>query len=489
MVVVVPAVLVLLVQLAIPSLQTLALGVVGPLGDGGRFGGPQGGAALRLAARDLPVALGSGLTMIVAPWLISIVLGAGLALAARGPRGLAIAGRAVTGLLVASYAPVVVAVSILLAGRGRSTDSLPWLLSAAVLTPVLTGVHAAIVAAILRRGGRTGRTLVVAGMISATTAIAVGLQGFVVPYLSGFRPGRSSAALLGYFYAFSRYQLTVAGLIFTVVLVVCGGLGIVAVVLLVSSRTRLSLTGPRETTAGSVGAGIAGLVVGVLAIAAAIATFVPYLAAAGGAAPTSDQGQVTSSLLRMWGLSLPTALVQLVVTGAAAIGIGWLRPFGPNSRRLLLIFAPWLLVAPVTLSAVRFDTMRTLGMLDTPVALLPATLVSVPALVVLTLLADGLRDQRDAGMPLRTVVAPAVGIAALLTGALWVGAANDVVWPLILTTDRDSYPGTLVILQALGTNRRVPFAAALPVPLLLIMVAGSAVLHATTLGRVGLTGR
>lgn len=529
-----PAFLLLLGQLLVPSLQTLWLAVFGSASDG-RFGGPTGLQALEILGRELPSSLLSGFARVLAPWLLSAVLGAGLALTACGPRSLALAGRIITGLLVALYAPVVVGVSMLRSGPRLGPDGVSWFLAAVIFFPVLTGLHAVVVAAVLRRRGRVGRTLAVVGGISAVSAVAVGLQQFVAPYLSGGLLNDRSAAMAAYFYAFARHELTVGAMVATLVLLVCGMLGIGAVALLVETRTRVILTAPGVTaptstgpdlrgpdlggptpasweapnpgatglgSAGlgptglgsigseSTGLGVAGLAVGLVALVAAGATFGPYLAAQGTELPASEQALVPRALLQMWGPSFLVATGQFIVAAAAAIGIGWFRPFGPNSRRVLLVFAPWLLVAPVTLSLARYDTLRTLGLLDTPFAALPATLVAVPALVVVTLMIDGLREQRDAGLATQTAAGPWGGVGALILGALWISTANELAWPIIMTADPNRQPGQVIVLRAVtGAFPAVPYSAALPVVLLLILLAGSAVLQALVFRRVTLSSR
>src|SRR5690606_30246461 len=157
----------------------------------------------------------------------------------------------------------------------------------------------------------------------------------------------------------------------------------------------------------------------------------------------------------------------------AALGIGALRPLGRRSEWLLLPFAPWLFAGTGPLSIANWNTMRGLGLVDTFAALVPPLLVSVPALVVLTLLCKGLAE-RNTGDLLTGVVRPSLPMAGILVVAVTLVNAQDLLWPL-LVAQRTDLTTTPVAQMTAAVH------AALATPLVAIVLALAAAVAAQLL--------
>lgn len=166
---------------------------------------------------------------------------------------------------------------------------------------------------------------------------------------------------------------------------------------------------------------------GVLAVVVATALLVAFalpwlttvfstgLSSTGVSSGTGAARVTFANQVRTW---LPAALGALVSVGvayAAALGIGALRPLGKGSEWLLLPFAPWLLAGSGTLAFSQWSLARDLDLIGTFAALIPPVLVSVPALVVLTLLCRGLAQRATTGFA-RGVLLPSLPMAGVLAG-------------------------------------------------------------------------
>jgi ABC-type sugar transport system permease subunit len=180
-------------------------------------------------------------------------------------------------------------------------------------------------------------------------------------------------------------------------------------------------------------------------------------------------------------------LLQMPVAYLAALGIGALRPLAKRSELLLLLFSPWLFVTVGPLSPAAFLAARQLNLLDTAVAQLPPSLLSVPILFILTLFFKGQEPRWRAALkegqsPVRalfsTLILPSLPLAMLLAFVSLLFSMQDLLWPLLVlvTPDRWTAALTLVFLNQSGIP--LPILAAsivifgLPVFLFFFLVFG-----------------
>ncbi|HUR05875.1 MAG TPA: hypothetical protein VM347_25240, partial [Nonomuraea sp.] len=140
------------------------------------------------------------------------------------------------------------------------------------------------------------------------------------------------------------------------------------------------------------------------------------------------------TVVNTWAPALISALVSVGVAYLAALGIGGLRPLGRRSEWLLLAFAPWLFVGIGPLSVADWRTIRSMGLIDSFVALIQPILVSVPALLILTLLCKGLAARTDKDF-LSGVVLPSLPMAGILALAVTLVNGQDLTWPLLVAQE------------------------------------------------------
>jgi hypothetical protein len=174
---------------------------------------------------------------------------------------------------------------------------------------------------------------------------------------------------------------------------------------------------------------------------------------------------------------LPPFLGALVAVGAAflgALGIGGLRPLGRHSEWLLLPFAPWLFVGMLPLSYAYLQAVNGIGLSGTFLGLVPPMLLSVPALVLLTLFFRGQsevwlrRPVHTAGSFLRSVVLPALPLAGLLVGAVTLLGAQSLSWQMMVSRPSSGLTAPLALVGAsrllydIGPGLTTPPAVVLP---------------------------
>ncbi|MDA0635723.1 sugar ABC transporter permease [Nonomuraea sp. MCN248] len=186
----------------------------------------------------------------------------------------------------------------------------------------------------------------------------------------------------------------------------------------------------RRPSAGGVAVGVVALAV---VTVAAVAGSLPWLS---GLFEPGDAVAGPNVHLNTWLPALAGALVSVGVAYLGALGIGGLRPLGRRSEWLLLPFAPWLFVGPGPLAIANWNTVRGLGLVDTFAALVPPLLVSVPALLVLTLLCKGLAERNTTDL-LSGVVKPSLPMAGILVVAVTLVNAQQLLWPLLVTQQPD----------------------------------------------------
>ncbi|MGI5272287.1 hypothetical protein ACQEUU_24250 [Nonomuraea sp. CA-218870] len=233
-------------------------------------------------------------------------------------------------------------------------------------------------------------------------------------------------------------------------------------------------TSGRRASAGGVAAGLVALAV---VTVAAVAGSLPWLS---GLFEPGETVAGPNVHLNTWLPAFAGALVSVGVAYLGALGIGGLRPLGRRSEWLLLPFAPWLFVGPGPLGIANWNTVRGLGLVDTFAALVPPLLVSVPALLVLTLLCKGLAERNTADL-LSGVVKPSLPMAGILVVAVTLVNAQDLLWPLLVTQQPDLATAPLAQAMAAG---RFPGGAAdvgLATPLIPMALALAAVVAAQLL--------
>ncbi|MEV4581174.1 sugar ABC transporter permease [Nonomuraea jabiensis] len=374
------------------------------------------------------------------------------------------------------------------------------------------------------RGGVAPAMLVV-GVVVAIATVAVGLQTFSFGLvLTRGGPERSTETLAGLEYdsAFRMAEFGPGASVATLTGVILGVLGIVATVVVAASRLSVTLTprtapepgasvptpptapagvpttpaaGPTAPGAAPVAAPAVGPVVaagrggGAVGMAVGIVALVVFLAVAlvctwpwiDGvlASPASAAGSLRSQV-NTWVPAIGGAVVSVGVAYLAALGIGGLRPLGRGSEWLLLVFAPWLFVGTGPLGVANWQNMRNMGLIDSFLALFPPLLVSVPALLVLTLLCKGLAERTDKDF-FGGVFLPSLPMAGILAGAVALVNAQDLLWPLLVAQKPTLYTAPVAQMAQLGS-----FSAAKPdvgaaTPLLVVAVALIAVVAAQLL--------
>ncbi|NRQ32044.1 sugar ABC transporter permease [Nonomuraea sp. NN258] len=517
----VPAMLGTLITLVVPSVQTVALS----LSSGGvlresLFVGLDNYAAL-LGGGAFWRALWFTLSLTVVPVLVTVLVGPLLAVAldraGPWPRR---AGVAVLSLAVVTFTPTGIAAGWLrglapdasgvaaLAAGLRDPATAPGTLRLIVAAATFGLICALAVTAFLPalRGGAPGRATLAVAALTGLGVVAVGLQAFSLALaLTRGGPGHSTETLAGlqYEHAFRQADFGTGAAVATLTGLLLGALGLVATIVAVATGMRITLvprsaTGPKATTdtsptgltpraaspTGSVLGTSARVAVGVVALVVVVAVAVvcawPWISALLGpdvqAVPPGDLGTQVNT----WVPALAGALVSVGVAYLGALGIGGLRPLGRRSEWLLLPLAPWLFAGLGPLGVADWRTARHLGLIDTFAALVPPLLVSLPALLVLTLLCKGLAE-RAGGDFFGGVFVPSLPMAGVLTGAVTLVNARDLYWPLLVTQDPGLHTAPVRQLVQIGVHPAGFAAAGLATPPVVVVVAAAAAVAAQLL--------
>lgn len=217
-----------------------------------------------------------------------------------------------------------------------------------------------------------------------------------------------------------------------------------------------------RTTVASV---LSVVLVSALAIASVVVSW-PWLQ---GILETEVAPSIDSTTLQIttW---LSSALTGLIVVGLAVVGgfgIGYLRPAGRRSEWLLLAFSPFVLVGTTSLLPALFEAGADEGTLGTLRGLVSPLWVSVPLLVLFTLVFADLRRSRDAGVDgaVRSAVAPVLGLVGL-SGLVvaWVHG-QQYLWPLVVSYGSDTSAPMLVRAAATPAQELAPVPFGLVAPL------------------------
>ncbi|MFB9471794.1 hypothetical protein ACFFR3_19920 [Nonomuraea salmonea] len=225
----------------------------------------------------------------------------------------------------------------------------------------------------------------------------------------------------------------------------------------------------RAATPAGVAIGVAALAVVVVAAFVLAWPWMDGVLASRAGAASSLRAQVNT-----WVPAVIGAVVSVGVAYLAALGIGGLRPLGRASEWLLLIFAPWLFVGAGPFSVANWQNVRNLGLIDTFPALIPPLLVSVPALLVLTLLCKGLAERTDRDF-FSGVFLPSLPMAGILAGAVTLVNAHDVQWPLLVVQHTDLFTAPVAQMAQVGGFSRAAADIGAATPLVVVAV-GLAVL-------------
>lgn len=312
-----------------------------------------------------------------------------------------------------------------------------------------------------RHGGWKG--FVVLWLIGAALAIGTTLQSLDPSFtLTAGGPGNSTATLPLQYYRtlFQNLRFGPAAVYSIVSLIILGILGLlVGGAVLFTNAALLDLKPQKPPRTGRALPFIVLLLALFVMIAVLFAIFAPLQFASinGNSRPQGLLGDrpLDASLIGIAGPVLAGVLLQLPIIYLAALGIGALRPLGCASEALLLLFSPFLFVTIFPLSASWYIKTRELGILNSPQALaLSSGLLNVGMLFILTLFFKGqtLRQPSGSGFGgfIRWVIVPSLSLVLLLA-CVGVGIGlQDAYWPLIVTTERNTFTWTNVLRSSLG---------------------------------------
>ncbi|MEU7836211.1 hypothetical protein [Nonomuraea sp. NPDC049129] len=490
-----PALLGTLITLLLPTVQTILLSLqsAGLTGPSVFVGLANYGQVLGQGA--FWKALVFTLSITVIPLLVAVVVGPLLALAldwsGAWPRR---AGRIVLSLAMVAFSPVAVAVSWM---RGLMPDAsglatmaeglrdpatapgtLQLILAAATFGVVCALATMAFLPAL--RGGTVSPAMLAVGGLVALAMVAAGLQTFAIGLTmthGGPNGSTQTLSLVQYTYSFMVGRVGLGAAVATVMGLVLGVLGIGAVCVAAASGMRITVE-PRGATpdqavvrAGSGAKVIVGVVALVVVAAVGLALTWPWLSAL--LAPTQPGSAAPSgwrTVLNTWAPALIGALVSVGVAYLGALGIGGLRPLGRRSEWLLLVFAPWLFVGMGPLSLADWRTIRGMSLIDSFIALVQPVLVSVPALLILTLLCKGLAARAGKDF-LSGVVLPSLPMAGILVLAVTLVNGQELLWPLLVAQDPGLATAPVELLTRTSGYTSAPPDVGLATPLAVVAVA------------------
>ncbi|MFC4009515.1 carbohydrate ABC transporter permease [Nonomuraea purpurea] len=465
-------------------------------------------------------ALGFSLSLTLFPLLTAVVVAPLLALAldraGTWPRR---AGRIVLSLAVVTFSPVGVAAAWM---RGmapeasgllglveglREPATAPGTLRLIVAAATFGVICALAVTAFLPalRGSRVAPAMLVVGALVAIATVAVGLQAFSIGLvLTRGGPERSTETLAGlqYDFAFRMAEFGPGASVAALTGVILGVLGIVATVIAVAARLRITVVPashagmpsassdtpegvgvPERRSPSAVAVGAAALVVLV-----AVGLFFTWPWIDGVLASTGSQAGALGAQVNTWVPAVSGAIISVGVAYLGALGIGGLRPLGRHSEWLLLAFAPWLFVTTGPLGVANWQNMRNLGLIDSFLALFPPVLVSVPALLVLTLLCAGLAERTDKDF-FAGVFLPSLPMAGILAGAVALMNAQDLLWPLLVVQKSALFTAPVAQTAQLGAfaTTTPDVGAATPLIAVVVALAGAVAAQLLYLDRLAIT--
>jgi hypothetical protein len=460
--------------------------------------------------------LGFSLSLAVIPLLVAVVVAPLLAAALDGagtvPRR---AARVLMSVPLVVFSPVAVAVAwaqgqhlgptqidaarhfFLLSSEGEAPWAQRFIIGGATLG-VVCGLALLGYLAVFR-GRADGRkitpAMVAVGAIIALATIAVSLQEFSFSWVWETR--RSRGQTLGSLQNNTALRFLDSGagaVIATGIGLLLAVLGVAATLVAIKTRLRLRIL-PADKMPARVPRAVGGFVAVAAVLIVGCWALLPWLSAlfSSNQAPPLFRGTL-EMYVNTWVPPLLGAIISVGVAYLAALGIGGVRPLGRGSEWLLLPFAPWLFVGLLPLAITDFENVRDLNLLDSGLLVrIPPILVSVPALVILTLFFRGqsaawrARPRAEVSFQ-RAVALPALPLAGLLAGAMTVVYGQSALWSLF--TPRGGVAVQLVLRDNLSLIERVPRGApvGLATPLLVVVIAliGIAVLQVRYLDRLAI---
>jgi hypothetical protein len=329
--------------------------------------------------------------------------------------------------------------------------------------------------AVFRNAGRPAwpAALVVTGL-GVVTATALAMQEFAISSMVFIAVPETVL------YADTPHALGPSSAVATIQFAVLAVLGLFAMALLIPTGTQVSLLPRTEGARRPKWPARLGALAGVAILLGLAVVFLAPWASRIGQTASSSRANPAALLADTWLPALPTSAAAIAIAALGGFGIGALRPLGRYSELLLIPFAPWLFAGagmqylhfmPNITNDTDFDSFF--------LRMSPAWL-SVPALVLFTLLFRGQAARRiTTPAPFaRAFVWPGLAVAMVATAVLWIVQAHDALWQRAFIWHKS---GLMVFLDQLLPGVRpqawedAPFGLVTP-PWLAIAVAVAAVL-------------
>lgn len=496
-----PALFLCLTDLLIPTLRTfwLSLQSVGLFGDGGEFVGGDN-YAFFFSDPNFRQSLSFTISSLVIRLLVVMIVPPFLAwAAAQLSRRVRLGLRVLLTLPVILFVPIAIAIAwvILLTPASGLFSSAPLgspsgapaillFIDALYTFGLACGLGLIFYLPVWRRPDdappltfkETRKTLLTTWGISMLAVIVLSLSTFTLSFvMTGGGPGNNTSTLGLSLYrsGFVFLRFGPAAAIGSILLLVTVTLGIVAGLLVIWTRLRL-------TTADTLAASEQGdhqmdrQQSKVLPSIVLVLTLIPVLSACFlsilpfGWAATQSFGE--NEFARLLGEISPgrilvntfippfiAAVVQLLTAYLAALSIGALLPLGKRSEWLLLPFSPWLFITPLPLSLVNILSAQESGTLGTFAGLISPILVSVPALFILTIFflgraprwqrASTSSDSSKSAVFFRYLVLPSLPLVGVLFLFLLFMGWQDFFWPLVANNRQEYYPFSVTLAQLL----------------------------------------
>ncbi|MEU7868198.1 hypothetical protein [Dactylosporangium sp. NPDC049140] len=437
--------------------------------------------------KGLGGAIGYTLLLALLPLLAVVVVAPAVAWAAEttGRSGRWVARGLLTFPLVA-FAPFGLAVAHFT--DGHSQLSAFWLGTFGFVT----ATAALLYLAAFRSGRSPWPGVILGGMLAVLAVVGIVLQefAFALVFQNVAPDERSATPMLqmtqnGFVY----FNFGLASAVSSVVLVPLLLLGAAATVLIIVTNLRFQVTSVvREARTWGWGP-LAGLLLIVLLVT--VIGIWPWLSHI-----TDDTDRIPGTFVNTWIPPLLAALIGVTVAGLAAFGISGLRPLGRYSELLLLPFGLFLFVGNAPLVLREYAAGATAGRLNTFLALVPPSRVTIPALILLAMLFRGQALRREVlhqeGRPASwwSVIWPGLPLLGLAYLATWFVQAQDTVWPYVngTNTNPTGLYAVFSTMQQYGYRGSgdLPYARLLPLPMLLLFLVLGVVAQLLYADRVAL---
>lgn len=279
--------------------------------------------------------------------------------------------------------------------------------------------------------------LITVWVISILSAIALVLQAYTVPnLLTGGAFGTSLFAEYAVSRGLIQFRFGQWGAISIFQLAPLMLMGLITVAIIVATNLAITIKHDHAPIFPSKAVGIGLLVMTVPAVLGGLLlwSMAGVIAALGGGSPSLAEAFTPLTFVNT--ILPPIArllLLQLPLLILTALAIGALRPLGRWSEALLLLFAPWLYVAGHTLAAGYVPRFTTLGLLGSPVTLLPPMAISIPMLVILTLFYKGrVPAWQQSGTFMKTVFVPSLPLLGLFCVGMVVYSSQNYSWQFMV---------------------------------------------------------